>query len=351
MPETTPPITIPFKARAARLLIRLTRSAILMYFLVVLAMFAFQRYLIFPGTFRAGSPETHVQPDTGSELLHLQSPDGTPLTALFGKADPAPRNAPPRKNPPPTILYFYGNGDAMASATAEADMFRRMGANCMLIDYEGFGMSKGTASEQGCYNAAQAAYQYVLTRPDVDPKNLIAAGWSLGGAVAIDLAWRHRTDNPFAALLTFSTFTSMADMAKQNYPFLPTSLILRHHFKSLEKIADLKLPYFLGHGQLDPAIPFTNADRLATAFPAPTLLTRFTAPTAHHNDFFDAGGEPLETALQKFLHPFLSPKPYTLRPLTASPAPPPHSPSVAPSCPSPPLPSPPPASPPPPPAQ
>lgn len=312
MPENlatpSPPAKIPFNRRARRLAIRLVRSAILMYVLICVIMFFVQRYLIFPGCLRHGTPETRVQPDAGAELVHLQSADGTAILGLFGKADPPPPNAPPRKNPPPTLLYFYGNGECMNDATDNSALFRRLGANCMLIDYEGFGMSGGSPSEQGCYNAADAAFQYVLTRPDVDPHRVIAAGWSLGAAVAIDLAFRHKDDHGIAALMTFSGFTSMVDMGKKNYPFLPVSLILRDRFMSIDKIKDIRIPYFLAHGKIDPAIPYAHSDSLAAAFAGgPSLLTRFTAPTAGHVDIFEAGGAPLETAMQKFLAPFLMP--------------------------------------------
>ena len=292
---------IPVKARVLRLGKVVLRCAILLYVLLVALMFFLQSYLIFPGTLRRGSPETVVQPDARSELVHLKAADGTALVGLFGKAaEPAGAEA-----PHPAILFFYGNGDCMNSALGEFNLFRGLGFPCMLVDYEGFGMSEGKASEQGCYAAAEAAYQYLRSRPEVDKQRLISAGWSLGGAVAIDLAWRHRNDGTFCALMTFSAFTSMHDMARLNYPFLPVSLMLQHHFKSEEKIREITIPYFLGHGQSDRAIPFAHADRLAAAYGGrPNNLTRFACAPAGHNDFFDTSGEPLQQALAAFLNQF-----------------------------------------------
>ena len=139
--------------------------------------------------------------------------------------------------------------------------FRSLGYHVMLIDYEGFGMSGGKPSEQGCYNAAEAAYQYVLTRPDVDPHRLVAAGWSLGSAVAVDLAWRHRDDGTIGALMTFSGMTSLVDVAKHHYPFLPVGILVRHRFMAIDKIKDIKVPYFAGHGKRDSIVPFACSQR------------------------------------------------------------------------------------------
>lgn len=307
--EAIAPAKMPFPRRARRIALRIARSAILMYVLVCVIMFFVQRYLIFPGSLRHGTADTLVQPDAGSELVHLKNPAGIPLTGLFSKRDA--RAGDPAAARWPTVIYFYGNGESMNDALGQSDMFRQMGANCMLVDYAGFGMSDGSACERGCYDAAEAAYQYVLTRPEADSHRIIAAGWSLGAAVAIDLAWRHQGDHGIAGLMTFSGFTSMVEMGKRNYPFLPVSLMLRDRFMSIEKIREIRIPYFLGHGRIDPAIPYADSDALADSFGGgPALLTRFTAPTAGHNDFFESGGAALHDAIPKFLAP------YTARPAT-----------------------------------
>jgi uncharacterized protein len=297
------PAKIPFKARASRLARVILRSAALLYVLVVIGMYFLQTYLIFPGHMRQGAPDAIVHPRPHEELVPLHTSDGTAIKGLFGQADGAPpmrqRESPSRL---PAVLYFYGNAGEMNGALFESDLFRRHGVHCMLVDYPGFGMSQGKPSEQGCYDAAEAAYQYVLSRPDVDPKNLFAAGWSLGSAVAVDLVHRHRNNGTFSGLLTFSAFTSMVDMAKRTYPFLPISLVLKHRFLSEEKLHDITIPYFLAHGQADPAIPYSMSDRLAAAYGGGlATLTRYAHAAAGHNDFFDVAGEELEHAIAAFI--------------------------------------------------
>ncbi len=296
-----PPVTIPQQRRLARRAKRLLRFCLIAYLLVGLVLYLFQTKLIFPGASTQGTKDALVDRLPHSQLLHLTAADGkTPIVALFGKAQLQFGGDDPRSPTLPTVLFFYGNAMCLADAIFQFDLFRNCGANCIAVEYEGYGMSGGTPGEQGCYAAAEAAYQYLLTRPDIDPHKLVPAGWSLGGAVAIDLAWKHRTDHTIAALITFCSFTSMPDMAHYHYPFFPTSLILQHRFASEEKLRDLPIPYFLGHGQKDSMIPFTQANRLAAAYPG-TQLTRFTSPTANHNDFFEVTEKQLPPALTKFL--------------------------------------------------
>ena len=126
----------------------------------------------------------------------------------------------------PTIIYFYGNGACMAYSTDVFEHFRRLGANVIIPDFEGYGMSGGKPSEAGCYAAADVAYKYLLSRDDVDSKYIVAIGWSLGAAVAIDLASRRHV----AGLVTVSAFTSLRDMAQQFISWLPMSLILKYRF-------------------------------------------------------------------------------------------------------------------------
>ncbi len=308
-PILAPPLSakMPLSRRLWKISKRLLRSLALIYLLVGIAMYAFQTHLVFPGASTQNSADAQIRPAADEELIHLKASDGTALSAFFGKADPPrpsknqPAARPPASDPRPTILYFYGNAECMASATFVTDRFRAMGYHCMLVDYQGYGLSGGAASEQGCYAAAEAAYQYAITRPDVERTRLIAAGWSLGGAVAIDLVWRHRDDHTFCGLMTFSSFTSMVALGQHLYPFLPVGLVLKHRFMSIDKIGQIRVPYFNGHGRHDSMIPFAFAGQLTQAAATPgDRITRFISES-DHNDFFDIDSDGLNRAMETFL--------------------------------------------------
>jgi hypothetical protein len=150
-------------------------------------------------------------------------------------------------------------------------------------------MSGGKPSERGCYAAADAAYDYLLTRGDLKQKKIVAFGWSLGAAVAIDLADRR----PVQGLVTFSAFTSMKAMAHERFPWLPTSLLLRSHFDNLRKIQAIGCPIFLVHGAADDLVPPEMCGELAAVAGEPPRVTMLLVPGAGHNDLFDSGGEDL----------------------------------------------------------
>lgn len=259
---------------------RILLPLLLVYVLVLLFVYFSQRGLIFPGSASQGEPYYEVTPPPGTELVRLTTATGDRIAAVFGPALTLEGKPHPQAASRPTVLYFYGNGDSLKGNLAQLHEIRLLGVNVIIPEYVGFGMSTGTASEAGCYATADAAYAHLLTRTDIDPARIIAAGWSLGSAVAIDLASR----KPVAGLAAFSAFTSMGDMAQRLYPIFPARLLLRHKFESERKIARVTCPVLLGHGKRDTMIPFSMTERLAKAANGP--VTVFFIDEAQHNDFW-----------------------------------------------------------------
>lgn len=266
--------------RRRRLLLWLAALPIALYVLVVGLLYFAQDTLVFPGSATQGRPEARLEPRPGTELVRLRTRDGTPIVGLFCPALLANGRPDPDAATRPTLLDFYGNGMYLVAAERGVDDFRRLGANVLIVEYPGYGMSGGRPSEAGCFAAADAFYDYLLTREDVDPTRIVALGWSLGGAVAIDLAARREV----AGLIVLSTFTGAGDLARQSYPWVPIGLLLRHPFASLSKIERVRVPTFIGHGRRDEVVPHAMADQLARAAGGP--VTRYSDPDADHGGIF-----------------------------------------------------------------
>lgn len=283
------------RSAARRWLTLLVRIAGVVLIGVILVLASLQTQLIFPGATTQGTPEAQVTPGPGCEILRLTTSAGEKVVALYGPA--LDRNGKPLEDAEsrPTLLYFYGNAMCIRSAAEEFEAFRRLGVNVLIAEYLGYGMSEGSPSELGCRATAEAAYDYLRNVRRVDPRRIVAAGWSLGGAVAIDLAYRQ----PLGGLIVFCTFTRVADMVHRLFPFIPTTLFLNHKFDSLSKIAKISCPILIGHGKRDQIIPFEMSERLANAATSP--VTRFAIDEADHNDFFLLGARKILGAMGPFL--------------------------------------------------
>jgi pimeloyl-ACP methyl ester carboxylesterase len=251
----------------------------------------FEIQLVFPGSISQGQIRARIRPGRGCELLALQAQDGTAIAALFGRGVKRGQTG-----TTPALLYFYGNGMCMADSLPVFNRLRGLGFDVIMADYEGYGMSDGTPSEQGCYAAADAAYDYLLKRSDVDRDRIVVTGWSLGAAVAIDLASRRRV----AGLATFSAFTNISDMGATMTKGLPlAALLLSSRFDNLQKIGSVTCPIFMAHGLDDTLVPPEMLDRLSRA--AKSKVTVVRVEEAGHNDIFERGGSSLFNRLKVFV--------------------------------------------------
>ena len=153
------------------------------------------------------------------------------------------------------LIYFHGNAASIGANTEQICRFSKYGFNVLIVDYRGFGNSvEGPPTETKAYADAEAAYQYLQTRPGVTPQNTVIYGHSLGGAIAIELATHH----PDAArLIVESSFTSIVDEAgtEPQYRIFPLRLLVHEKFDSIHKLPLLKMPVFFIHGGADEIIP------------------------------------------------------------------------------------------------
>jgi hypothetical protein len=202
----------------------------------------------------------------------------------------------PRAGARQTLLYCHGNGGNITYFADYAEwLLSGVQAQIFLFDYRGYGRSDGAPDEAGVYQDARAAYDYLLTRPDVNGRKIVLFGQSLGGAVAVDLA----LDRPCTGLILESTFTSAKNMAKKAFPFLPVSLIIGVKFDSEAKITRLRLPLLIAHGTADRTVPFKLGRRLFEVANEPKEFYAITG--ADHNNPHIAGGETYLTKLREFI--------------------------------------------------
>ncbi len=194
-----------------------------------------------------------------------------------------------------TWIWFHGNGGNIGHRVDELAMLHhRLGVNLFIFDYQGYGRSQGKPSEQATYRDARAALEYVSNRPSVDPDKIVYFGRSLGAAVAVELA----TESPPAGMVLVSPFTSVSDMARLAFPYLPVGWLLKDRYDSIARIRNLQTPLLIIHGAQDETVPFKQGMALFEAANEPKTFQL--APGAGHNDIFVTGGSAFWDALEKF---------------------------------------------------
>lgn len=253
-----------------RLLKLFTALAILTYGAVIAWFRCNENDLIFsPDATALGQPSPQLGLD--SRDVRLLSSDGVQLKA---------RLIPP----PPTVatdsaawlVYLHGaSGNIGLPGYNEAwAQFRRRGLGVFAVDYRGYGESQGRISEAGLYRDAEAAYAYVKNTLGIPPSRILLYGFSMGAAVAVELATRVEA----AGLMLEGGWLSIPQLGAERYPFLPISLMAQNHFASVDKIARVLMPKLIVHARTDSVIPIAHGRRLFQLATPP-------------KQFYDLGGD------------------------------------------------------------
>ncbi len=261
-------------SRAARLMIRMLKWTALLVFIayvsVVVYMLSIENQLVFHPT--RPDQEWHDKPTANIQDVTLHSEDGA-LHAWYC----------PIEKPDAVFLMCHGNaGNVSARGQSLPGYAKRFNASFVMFDYPGYGLSEGKPSERGCYAAADAAYDWLIREKGFKPEQIVIAGESLGGAVAVDLASRRNC----SALILTHTFANLPSVAQRLYEWLPVSLFMQNRFDSESKIDRIHVPIFVAHGMCDDIIPIEQAETLfAKATSAKQFLAR---PGKGHFDPLEA---------------------------------------------------------------
>ena len=221
-----------------------------------------------------------------AEAVTFKTADGLALGGWFVPASEAGST---------TVIVFNGNAGNRAYRADIARRFSEAGLAVLLFDYRGFGGNPGSPTEEGLAADAKAAYDYVLSRSDVDPSRVVYFGESLGSGVAVRLA----VDHPPRALVLRSPFTSFVDLGRVHFGWLPVGVLLRDRYPSIDRIGAIRSPVLVIAGSNDSIVPAEQSRRLFEAARDPKRLV--IVEGADHNDDALIAGPQVIGAVRQFL--------------------------------------------------
>lgn len=221
-------------------------------------------------------------------MVWFNSADGTRLNGWFFESQLRPATA--------TIIFFHGNGGNITNVGWMGQRFARHGFNVLVFDYRGYGASDGVAAaEAELYADGDAAVTFV-TNKGIRPEQIILYGQSLGTAVVSDVASRGK----FGAVVLESGFSSASSLAASALPWLPRWLhfLGKNRFESARKLANVRSPILIAHGDPDRTIPTAESHLLFASANEPKKL--LIVPGAGHV-VFGAAGEPYLSQVEQFM--------------------------------------------------
>ena len=191
----------------------------------------------------------------------------------------------------PNILFFHGNGEIVSDYDTIGPFYTKYGMNFLVVDYRGYGRSKGTPTVstmlQDSHSVFTAVKTWLVAAEHTGP--LFIMGRSLGSAPALELAANHTAD--IAGLIIESGFaTSLPLLLNLGVDVNRLNVTEGDGFRNVRKISSVDKPTLIIHGQHDEIIPVNSAAILQDQSPARIKELQI-VPGASHNTIIASTGE------------------------------------------------------------
>ena len=244
-------------------------SAITIYLVILFILTVFQRKIIYyPYKLDKRFEFPMYVPQL--EEVFITCEDGCTINGLFA----------PGREERPVILMFHGNAGNITHRDFLLQGFNRLGYPVLLIDYHGYGKSKGTPSESNLYLDGEASLKWLLEEKNIKPEQIVIFAKSLGSGVAAEVA----TKNSFKGLILETPFSSIASVARSHFPYncFPVGLLIIDKYDTISKIGEIHCPLLFIHGTRDMIVDKKESERLFEKANMPKEM--YLIEGADHND-------------------------------------------------------------------
>lgn len=178
------------------------------------------------------------------------------------------------------IIAAHGNSNNIWQTQYIIKYLSNFG-NVIIYDYQGYGKSTGSPSEQNVYNDARTVWDFAITQ-GYTPENIILYGESLGGAITLHLASTLKDKGPKAVIIrsSFSNINILiCDIFGDFHPLtLLSNTFISGQFDSQKKIQNISknTKIYIMHSKDDGYIPISHSRKLIEH--------------AHHAEFIEING-------------------------------------------------------------
>lgn len=250
---------------------------------------------------KAGIPEVH-----STDLIWLRTDLGALITAAWVR----------KPHSDYVVLFAHSNGDDLGGAMVEAQRISdHLNVSVLAFDYTGYGISemprrarlpgcagppdttgpsapnvptlseedraRAQPSELACYADIQAAYRYLVHTQQIAPDRIILVGRSIGSGPVVHCA----AEYPVAGVVLVAPIASAVRVALKR---VNVTLPLIDTFANIDKVARIKCPVLVVHGDQDELVPVRHAQLLVEKVrkfgPDVAAVEPLWIPTATHNN-------------------------------------------------------------------
>ena len=224
------------------------------------------------------------KPDSSSPVRPADAPDR--LIEITTETDDGLALAhwylPPARRQAGVVVVLHGNAGNRAGPYGKFRDLHAWGYGLLLADYRGYGGNPGAPSETGLIADARSVLDW-LAGQGVPAGRVVLYGESLGSGVATALA----AERSVAGVVLEAPFTSIAELAQQQYWYVPARRLVRDPFDSRARIGQVDAPILILHGELDPTVPVAHGAALAETAGPDAEIVRF--PDGDHLNLWQVG--------------------------------------------------------------
>ena len=253
--------------------LRLFLLLFIVYLIIAVLMWFFGDRLVFP----APHPSTYSN-DQVSFTVKVKN-----------KASIACLHLGETEKPKRTVIFSHGNGEDLGNLESFLSYFGSDLAEMIAYDYPGYGLSEGKPSEEGCFEAVEAVYAYVVNQLGRDPEKIIMWGRSLGTGPSLYLASREKVGGLILETPFLSAFRSATGIT-----MLPWD-----RFRNVDYTEKVTCSSLVIHGTLDEVVPFRQGREIFRQLPEPKEF--FKIERGQHNNLWEVGGSEYRDALKQFI--------------------------------------------------
>lgn len=234
-------------------------------YVLVCIMFFFGQDLFFFRPERLPHWFTYAYPFPFTEI-NFDMEDGGTVNALHFRVP----------NSKGVVFYIKGNSRSIKGWGKFARDFVGKGYDFFILDFRGFGKSRGRRTENILYADLQQVYKWLAAEYGED--RIVLYGRSLGSGLAARVAsW----NNPKLLILDCPYYSFLYQI--QSYAFiLPVRWLLRYHIRTDRFIKKVQCAVFILHGRNDRLIPYRQSEMLWALVPERIHL--FAIDGAGHNN-------------------------------------------------------------------
>ena len=180
------------------------------------------------------------------EEVHFDMEDGGEINGIYFEVP----------NSLGVVYYLKGNSKSVKGWGKFARDFLGKGYDFFMVDYRGFGKSKGSRSEHILYQDAQHMYKWLAKKYGED--KIVVLGRSFGSGVAARVAsW-----NSPKMLILDSPYYSFKKLVQRHGFILPLRWLLRYQIKTFQFLQAMHCPIHIIHGTKDLLIPYSHGKQL-----------------------------------------------------------------------------------------